>query len=397
MLKAQWMAIRAGFAALCGCAVTGALADGTVPVEWNVTPLKSGAYIETFATVPEWATAVGSSTQAVKSAVSPLDNAPSRTNDWFAGATKALALDTEGGSITNELTETGSELPNAAVPATVANPAYIDMLVRFDALEDAPESSELTGAKLAIYAMEVSDEVKLICWANDSTYTSADTINTGAWNRVTIKLFGDNFTVLLNDEVRTFLDGSGQSVSEFSLANGGALSGTIFRGTGDLANLYVSHCDPKYGVAGATEEANKLLDSATVSDLNNVTNVTKIQKWMADNKTNVPSDASDANILTGYMLGADAPVSSADLSITSIDVLPPSQVKVTVGLAINGTAKDGQINGVLSLKGANTEGGAYSNLTDTVFTGANFTGGSAEFIFTVPSGYHIFKPVLSVQ
>ena len=103
MLKAQWMAIRAGFAALCGCAVTGALAGGTVPVEWNVTPLKSGAYIETFATVPEWATAVGSSTQAVKSAVATVSY--SRVNDWFDNATTALALDTEGEDINNHLSE----------------------------------------------------------------------------------------------------------------------------------------------------------------------------------------------------------------------------------------------------------------------------------------------------
>lgn len=395
MLKAQWMAIRAGFAALCGCAVTGALAGGTVPVEWNVTPLKSGAYIETFATVPEWATAVGSSTQAVKSAVATVSY--SRVNDWFDNATTALALDTEGEDINNALTN-GVD-GSTSVATTDVKPVYIDMLVRFDALEDEPDTNTLSGAKLALY---MNTSGNLVCYSNDGFATNSTEYSTNEWNRVTVKLAGESFQVFMNDGADPLSFGS---TDTFMVKGGrglttGTLSGTTFRGTGYLADLYVGYCDPKYGVAGATEEANKLLTAATVSELNNVTNVTKIQKWMADNKTNVPLDADDANILKGYMLGANAPVSSADLSITSIDVVSPTQVKVKVGLAIGGEAKTGSINGVLRLEGAITEGGAYTLLNETVVTDAEFESGNSaeEYTFDIPAdGYHIFKPVLSVQ
>ena len=395
MLKAQWLAIRAGFAALCGCAVSGALAaevSSTVPAKWNVTPLRDGAYTETFSSPDAaWTTGSGETTNLAAYSAAAV---PSRVNDWFNGATSALTLDTEGESITNALSESAG-----AVPATTDNPAYIDMLVRFDVLEDEPEASAFEGAKLALYATEISGTVKLVCWANSASYTSVSGISTGEWTRVTVKLFGDKFNVLVNDAVQTFSDGTAE-VTEFTLASGGTLSGTIFRGTGNLANLYVGLCDPTYGILGATVEANKELDAETVTALNNATNVTKVQKWMADNKANVPADAADATILNGYMVGSDTPVSSAELSIASMEIVSPTQIKVNVSLTVGGTAKTGAINGILKLMGkASASDAEFTLLNETAITDAEFTGGtSAEYTFTIPTGgYHIFKPVISMQ
>ena len=115
MLKAQWLAVRASVVALCGCAASSVLADSAVPADWNVTPLRNGAYTETFSAIPDWVNS--GSVLSLISAYS-ITGVPGRANDWFPGATGALTLDTEGETITNTLKEN-----NDAVPATADNPA----------------------------------------------------------------------------------------------------------------------------------------------------------------------------------------------------------------------------------------------------------------------------------
>ena len=91
---------------------------------------------------------------------------------------------------------------------------------------------------------------------------------------------------------------------------------------------------------------------------------------------------------------------SATLSIASMDVLSPTQVKVTVTMTVNGAAKAGTVNGKLRLMGkVAASDAAFTQLTETAIDNAAFTEGtSAEYTFTVPTGgYHIFKPVISMQ
>ena len=391
MLKAQWLAVRASVVALCGCAASSVLADSAVPADWNVTPLRNGAYTETFSAIPDWVNS--GSVLSLISAYS-ITGVPGRANDWFPGATGALTLDTEGETITNTLKEN-----NDAVPATADNPAYIDMLVRFDTVDDIPDADVFTDAKLALYAADTgSGQVKLVCWANNAYYTNSVTTDTNVWNRVTVKLYGTKFNVLLNDAVQTFKAADGStSVTEFTLASGGTLTATAFNGTGNLANLYVGHCDPKYAVAGATTAAAKSLSTASQTDLG-AENLTRVNKWLADN--NVAASTGDDAALKGYLAGANGAVESATLSIASMDVLSPTQVKVTVTMTVNGAAKAGTVNGKLRLMGkVAASDAAFTQLTETAIDNAAFTEGtSAEYTFTVPTGgYHIFKPVISMQ
>ena len=96
------------------------------------------------------------------------------------------------------------------------------MLVRFDTVDDIPDADVFTDAKLALYAADTgSGQVKLVCWANNAYYTNSVTTDTNVWNRVTVKLYGTKFNVLLNDAVQTFKAADGStSVTEFTLASG---------------------------------------------------------------------------------------------------------------------------------------------------------------------------------
>lgn len=405
MLKAHGLAMRAGFAALCGCAASGALAiDSLVPADWNITPLRAGAWTETFASAASldvWTNGT-SSAASLKSAYTDAA-VPARTNDWFDSATTALTLDTDGLNVTNNLSE-GSGYVNA----TADNPAYIDMLVRFDALEDTPEAELFADAKLALYVAEAGgDTTKLVCWANNAYYTNSVATDTGVWSRVTVKLAGGKFNVLLNDAVQTFVASDGSTtVTEFDVTSGAGtatqLERTIFRGTGDLADLYVSHCDPTYAVAGATTAANKNLASATQTELG-VTNVTKVQSWMASHTSAVTAETADEKILAAYIVDDDGAIDSpVSLEITAMDIVSPALVKVTVALSVDGTPKTGSVNGVLRLMGATEEGGEFEQLNETAITDATFADGSAaNLTFEIPEAvsgvYHIFKPVLSAK
>ncbi|MBQ7188437.1 MAG: hypothetical protein IJR99_03385 [Kiritimatiellae bacterium] len=376
-------------------------ADSTVPADWNVAPITSGAYIETFNALPAWATGAGEVT--AKSGLSASSTGlPDRTNNWFAAGDSAntvLALDTAGTIITNTL----GEGENNYVPVSSDNPVYFDLLVRFDPVDSIMDESMFNESKLSLY---INSDKQLVCRTTVTNIADDLTLDTNTWYRLTVKMMGSTFSVLLNDQPLTF--NSSETLSINTAGESGQITQARFCGTGHLDDLYISHQSPAYAVAGASSAPSVTLDSYDgLADESK----TSVLKWLADNSADLltaiaggSTVLAEATGLTAYVLNTPGLVASSAgesqyaLGIAGIDVLSDTQVQVTVSLSVLNTEFTGSINGVLKLEGKQSSSdAAFTVLTETTFTGAAFTSGSATFTFTIPAGYRIFKPVITVE
>ena len=378
-------------------------ADSTVPADWNVAPITDGAYIETFNALPAWATGAGEVT--AKSGLSASSTGlPDRTNNWFAAGDSAntvLALDTAGAIITNTLGE-GS---NNYVPVSSDNPVYFDLLVRFDPVDSIVDESMFNESKLSLY---INSDKQLVCRTTAANIADDLTLDTNTWYRLTVKMMGSTFSVLLNDQPLTF--NSSETLSINTAGESGQITQARFCGTGHLDDLYISHQSPAYAVAGASSAPSVTLDTyAGLADESK----TSVLKWLADNSAALltasgaagdSAQLAEATGLTAYIFNTPGLVASNvgespyALGIAGIDVLSDTQVQVTVSLSVLNTVFTGNINGILKLEGKqSSSAAAFTTLETTTFTDAAFTSGLATFTFTIPAGYRIFKPVITVQ
>ncbi len=166
-------------------------------------------------------------------------NSPINTSD-----TKVLQLDTGAGTWTNQV---GYSFDNTNTPAL-----YIDMLVKFVPSETPPPLGD--GVKLAI---AVTNDLLVVTKAvgvgvNDWA-TTATTIDTSLWYRVTVKLEQDVVNYLYYASVT--LNGN-QPVSvggeeRFEIADStfyGVLNSIGFQGTGFIDEVVVTTDNPLGGV-----------------------------------------------------------------------------------------------------------------------------------------------------
>ena len=366
-------------------------ADSPVPAAWNVAPMRDGAYLEAFdgASLPVWAGLVGMNTLIAEFPAMAGSGLPARANAWFDENVKVMKLETAGEVVTNTLAYAGGGNVTFA-----SQPVYVDMRIRFDAVSDVPDSALLENVKLALF---VSPDKKLVVVHNGGVSTNATELDTNKWHQVTVKLLDSKFDVLMND-VAVFSDLTVKSVGTANV-----LASANFYGTGLIDELYVSHGDPAYAVAGPTSAIPEL----PVSGGNPPTpeQQTRINAWLAGKAGLTSLGTLTRDQLSRAFLLGELPVSEGTASepgavtfgIEGFDLVSPTRLLVTARLETGSVAKDGQINGRIQLQGKVNYGDAEWTTLGSAVTpsAAEFTAGKATYTFDIPEGgYKFFRPLI---
>ncbi|MBQ7189829.1 MAG: hypothetical protein IJR99_10480 [Kiritimatiellae bacterium] len=86
------------------------------------------------------------------------------------------------------------------------------------------------------------------------------------------------------------------------------------------------------------------------------------------------------------------------LGISSIKSDSATQIRVKIRLLVKGVPFEGKINGVINLLGKESVADTYAPLDGQKQSDVTFTSGeSQELKFTVPSGYQVFNPVITLE
>ena len=388
LLKLSGRSVQASacaFMAFAVCANMSYAAD-VVPDDWNVAPMRSGAYLQSFeSTIPDWADATGSSKVTTNFPTNGIPELPARSNAWFASGTQVLQLETDGTVLTNELEDSSS----GSVVFGLA-PVYVDMRVRFQAMAEAPDTSLLSSCKLAVY---VSEDAKLVVVHSSGSWTNTTELDTNKWHQVSVKMEDGGFDVSLDDT----------SVYTGSLQSSGTdnqLDSVSFHGSGYIDELYVSHGAPDYPVVGPAA-GSSIPTLPTGGNVPTDQEQTRINTWLSEQ-----SGLTGLGIMTrdelsiAYMVDEiDTPTGAAvtyGFGIAAIDLVTPNSIKITAELIVNSAIKQGTINGRIQLQGRKVKGGTLDILGVAVTPGAaDFTSGKAIYTYTIPTGgYKFFKATI---
>ncbi len=386
----RWFKRAALAGALCGCGLAfterARAADSTVPSSWNVAPMTNGAYREAFETnLPGWAGRSGGS--ALSTLTYSEAGLPSRSNQWFAAHTKVLQLDTAGTVLTNSVAYPGAEGEVSFATRAV----YVDLRVRFDATTEAPTDDALSGAKMAVFVTANSNLVAV----NEGAWTTntAVQIDTNAWYQLTIRITNDTFDVFLNDTQQVF---AARPLKNIGVKT---LKAASFYGTGLVDDLYVSHGNPAYAVAGPTGTIPTL---PTGGNQPTDEEQTRINVWLDEQDLTSLSGMTQDQLNEAYLIdelaisgGVASPVAYT-FGISSFDLAGPASLKVTLSLTTDKGAKTGTINGRVQLQGKTTIGGEWETLSGAITPSyADFADGKATYTFTIPEGgYQFFRPLI---
>ena len=360
-------------------------ADDTVPNEWNVAPMTNGAYLASFeGTLPAWANATGASEVTDVFPTMTGSSLPTRSNAWFAANSKVMALDTEGTIISNEL-QNSSASPGAVSFAT--DPVYVDMRVRFNPMEEAPDPALLANCKLAIY---VNSDYKLVAAHNGGSSTNSTVLNTNMWHQITVRMTNGICNVYRNDVL--VFDTKTLNVS----GTVNALDALSFKGAGYVDELYVSHGAPDYAVVGPTTGIPTL---PTGGDVPTDEQQTRINTYLS-NQPNLDSlgtitqdELSAAYLVNATLTGDPAVAPAVSFGISEIDIITETSLKITVKLSVAGSLKSGDINGRIQLQGKVNKIDSWITLDGAVSPGSvSFTSGEVTFTYNIPAGnYRFFK------
>lgn len=354
----------------------------TVPDDWNVAPMKSGAYLEAFeGSMPSWGDATGASVLTTTFPSMAGSGLPARSNLWFDANTKVMELDTEGTILTNTLQNS-----TAGAVTFAAEPVYVDMRVRFNAMAEDPDPDVLANCKLAVF---VNSDSKLVVARDGGASTNATVLDTNEWYQVSVKMENGKADVKLNDAT---------VFTQLTLKNSGPanqLGAVSFKGSGFLDELYVSRGAPDYSVVGPTTSIPTL--PADGSNVPTDTQQTRINKYLSDqsglNSLNMTQDELSAAYLADAALTGDNATATVAFGISAIDIISPTSLKITAKLTVASVDKDGSINGRIQLQGKVAKGDAWTTLSGAVSPGsASFSGGEVTFTYTIPAGgYKFFK------
>ena len=387
----NWLKPAAVAGALWGCGLGAAqdvwAADSTVPSSWNVAPMTNGAYRESFETsLPGWAGRVGAS--VLSNLTYATTGIPARSNEWFSTHQKVLLLDTEGDVVTNSVAYPGAE----GSVSFASKPVYVDMRVRFDPISDPPAEESLTDAKLALF---VSADAKLVAVHANGWTTNSTVLDTNLWYQVTVKMLDGKFDVLLNDAPVPVM-------TNLVLKNVGAntLTAASFCGTGLIDDLYISHGNPAYVVAGPTGTIPTL--PADGSNVPSDEEQTRINTWLDGYPITSLGTMTQDQLSQAYLLNeltvTDGVASSLEYTfgISAIDIVSPTLLQVTLSLASDTWNKNGTLNGRIQLEGKTSIDGTWTLLSGAITPSfADFTNGKATYTFAIPEGgYQFFKPVI---
>ncbi len=383
-------AARAGVMCVFALALHGEVqaADSYVPLEWNVGPMRSGAYREAFedATVPAWAGVVGYN--VMSNDYPAMTGLPVRSNQWFDAGVKVMQLETSGEVVTNTLAHPA----DAPLTFATGEPVYVDLRMKFDPLANAPEVELLANVKMALF---VSADAKLVAVHNGGIATNATVLDTNKWYQVTVKLENGLFDVLLND-VEVFSD---LVVKNAGPAN--TLTSANFYGTGLIDELYVSHGNPAYLIPGPTSAIPQLPEDG--SNPPSDEEQTMINKWLNGYPAVTTLGLTQDELSMAYLLddlnvadGTNGVAGVYSFGISEIDLISSSSLIVTARLTVNNVDKSGAINGKIQLLGKVNIGDAWTTLAGAITpVFADFTNGEATYTFSIPAGgYKFFKPLI---
>jgi len=351
-------------------------ADSVVPLQWNVAPMRSGAYLEAFdADLPAWAGLVGFN--VLSNDFPAMTGLPVRSNAWFDANVKVLHLETAGDVVSNALAHPG---PSAVT--FDSQPVYVDLRMKFDPLMTAPDPELMANVKMALF---VSTDAHLVAVHNDGVSTNATVLDTNKWYQVTVKLLDGTFDVLLNDA----LVFSGLTVKDVGAAN--TLSSANFYGTGLIDNLYVSHGNPAYQVAGPTAAIPELPDAGSNPPTDE--QQTRINAWLNTFPSVTTLSLTQDELSKAYLLGdlnvADGTNGVAGtfaFGLSKIEMVSPTNLNLTAALKVNNADKSGAINGKIQIYGKTSIDGAWTLLDGAITPQfANFVNGKATYSFAIPN------------
>ncbi|MDA3926682.1 MAG: hypothetical protein PF904_18505 [Kiritimatiellae bacterium] len=377
------------FMAVAVCTNKSWAAD-VVPDVWNTAPMKAGAYLESFETLPAWANLTGSSLLTETFPTTGISGLPVRANDWFDTSVNVLELSTDGTVLTNELENSSS----GAVDFE-NEPVYVDMRVRFNPMDEEPDAALLTNCKLALF---VNSDTNLVVVRSDGASTNTTELVADKWYQVTVVMSNNLCDVKLDDE-NVF---TGLTLKTSGTDN--ELDAVSFHGSGYVDNLYVSHGAPTYAVVGPTVA----LPAGVTTTLPVGGNVpsdeeqTKRNVWLSGQSglTSLSLNMTQDKLNEAYLVDADitgdaGPV-TIDFGISAIDVVSPTSLKITAKLSLDSSVKTGTINGRIQLLGKTTKNANWATLSGAITPSvADFdVNGEAVYDFTIPVGYKIFKPTI---
>jgi len=367
------------------CSGTLYAADSVVPAEWNVAPMRSGANLESFeSTLPAWAGRTGSSTVTAVFPTMGSSALPVRSNAWFDAGSQVMELATGGTVLTNALEKTGSAAVNFAT-----EPVYVDMRVRFDAMVDDPDADALANSKLAIF---MSDDARLVVVHAGGVTTNATVLDTNKWYQVTVRLEDNSCTLKLNDVPIL------ETLTLKSVGTANQLDAVSFHGNGFLDEMYVSYGAPDYAVVGPVTAIPSLPANGT--NVPTDEQQTGINRYLSEQTGLTAISMTQDELSQAYLVDADltgdAGAVSYSFGISAIDLVTPTNLKITAKLTVDAAPKDGAINGRIQLQGKINKGDSWTTFAGAITPGlAEFVNGEAVYFFTVPEdGYKFFKSTI---
>jgi hypothetical protein len=372
---------------------TDGAADSPVPVEWNIGPMRDGAWREDFEGVqPAWVSTVGTSAVTTIYPALPEPALPARSNRWFDPGVRALRLDVPSGVLSNRTAYTADGGGGPLSSAT--HPLHIESCVCFDSVAQDTQPANLPQDWLLGFTLDSQNRLVAVHGAGSTN--SAATFETGVWHRVTLRVENGTYGVRVNgsavfDSLALREPGTGQI---------GAL---CFRGTGWADEMYVSHGSPDYPVRGPTNPVPAVPLSASNPPTDEER--TRLNVWLQNEAgigvlTNTVFNMTGDQLADCYLIGELDGTSETALparytfGISSIEMVSPLRLQITVRLLTGKGNKEGAINGRIRIQGKiQRSESVWRDLPGAITTeAAHFTNGHATYPYAIPpDGYRFFR------
>jgi len=339
--------------------------DTVVPALWDTPTWTDGSKLEPFSSLPSWA-----NTEALVTGT-----ARSNSRFWYGEVAVGQALNFATLGITN--TFSGAKIQ-------IGTPVFIDMRCKLNPFDTTPPAME-PSTILCFYANQNSNLV--VASATECKTNLSVTVNPSTYYPIMVRFAVDKFDVFFNNDTTPAL---------FLNATTNEISKMVISGAGEMDDLYVSYGDPRRTTANSGITLGWVPDTAEERVVAN---------WLANKTTS--GTYTQANAEKFYLTDTTPTGDTFDgeLGIGSISY-DPSTLKVSVVVTLKtdaSTKKNGTINGVLKLKGAETyadaKNGTWSGVLDAVKIGADdFTDGVATYTFTLQNDDNkFFLPVIQLQ
>lgn len=362
IIKELMRASLLGFFGLCALMVKAQ--DTSVPAMWNINPWTDGSEFEAFESLPTWV----SGQQAITGTVNRTDYR-FWTNSIPAG--KQLVFSTLG--------RTNTFSGAFFLPGM---PLFVDMRCKINQFGATPP----TIAPNTVFCFYANQNSNLVVASSTECKTNtAITITTNEYYSVMIRFATDKFDIFFTNSIDPVLSLN---------TTGTQIQKMVIAGDGAMDDLYVSFGDPRRTAANSGISLGWSPD--TVEEY-------VVANWLANKTTSGTYTQANAQnfYLTDTLPTGDT--FTGELGIGSISY-DPITLKVTVVVTLKtdaSTKKQGKINGILRLKGAETyaaakNGTSWVDISEVVKIGSDdFNNGLATYTFTLPDATcKFFLPVI---